>query len=344
MTLTDIKIGRKRMLALLLSFALMLPIIFSVAITAYADVSISKDTNMALAQTAASVYEKALKKGVEDEINVAEQDYKSKLSKLNPGDLDEFLKMLKSVQIGESTQAYQMAKEVLSGETTWPKEGTINATHGADLYLDHVADADKSLGTYPKGTRVIATGYRLDGAVHWYSVTIPNVDRPNDEVSGYMLAKAIEIPGFKPTYGASTQPVQGSEKEKDDVTTEFIGQAGTQSPSASGSSTGQTGYTEEQIKQSVLGEEKHLETPAEYNSYVNSIFSVIMTLGTAGGAVGIAWCGIEYAYGSEEVANKAKSKAIVIAASVAALCLLILFIKLGANLGKQYAWDPANLK
>ena len=37
--------------------------------------------------------------------------------------------------------------------------------------------------------------------------------------------------------------------------------------------------------------------------------SIIQTLSLTGGAVGLAWCGIEYAYGSEETSRRAKSKA-----------------------------------
>lgn len=71
--------------------------------------------------------------------------------------------------------------------------------------------------------------------------------------------------------------------------------------------------------------------------------TIIQTLALAGGIVGLAWCGIEYTYGNEEVANKAKSKAITIIIAVAAIFILPYVIRLGKDLGQRYKWDPSTL-
>ena len=71
--------------------------------------------------------------------------------------------------------------------------------------------------------------------------------------------------------------------------------------------------------------------------------SIIQTLSLTGGAVGLAWCGIEYAYGSEETSRRAKSKAIVIVSAVAAVFALPFFIRLGISVGSQFKWSPRNL-
>ena len=62
------------------------------------------------------------------------------------------------------------------------------------------------------------------------------------------------------------------------------------------------------------------------------------------GAVGLAWCGLEYTYGSDDLAKRAKAKAIIIAFATAALFLLPRFIALGMSVGRAHSWSPESLK
>ena len=82
---------------------------------------------------------------------------------------------------------------------------------------------------------------------------------------------------------------------------------------------------------------------SEWGARASEAGSIIQTLALAGGAVGLAWCGIEYAYGSEDTSRRAKAKAIAIVAAVAGVFLLPLFIRLGKSIGGQFKWSPRNL-
>jgi len=82
---------------------------------------------------------------------------------------------------------------------------------------------------------------------------------------------------------------------------------------------------------------------SDWNSGVSQAGKIISRLALALGAVGVAWCGIEYTYGSEEVARKAIAKAIAIVAATAAVYALPAVIRLGRDLGKQYGWSPSSL-
>ena len=70
---------------------------------------------------------------------------------------------------------------------------------------------------------------------------------------------------------------------------------------------------------------------------------ILQRLALVGGSVGLAWCGIEFAYGSEETSRKAKAKAIAIVVAAAAMFALPYFIRLGKSIGSQYKWDPSHL-
>lgn len=83
---------------------------------------------------------------------------------------------------------------------------------------------------------------------------------------------------------------------------------------------------------------------ASWGSVLNQARNVLHIVALGGGAVGLTWCGIEYAYGNEDVARKAQSRAVIIAVSVIAIYLLPYVIKAGANVLRAYKWDPASLK
>lgn len=82
---------------------------------------------------------------------------------------------------------------------------------------------------------------------------------------------------------------------------------------------------------------------SEWGAMATEAGSIIQTLALAGGAVGLAWCGIEYAYGSEDTSRRAKAKAIAIVAAVAGVFLLPFFIRLGKSIGSQFKWSPRSL-
>ena len=83
---------------------------------------------------------------------------------------------------------------------------------------------------------------------------------------------------------------------------------------------------------------------AEWKSKIVEIGGIYETLTLAGGAVGLAWCGLEYTYGSDDLAKRAKAKAIIIAFATAALFLLPRFIALGMSVGRAHSWSPESLK
>ena len=82
---------------------------------------------------------------------------------------------------------------------------------------------------------------------------------------------------------------------------------------------------------------------SEWGAMATEAGSIIQTLALAGGAVGLAWCEIEYAYGSEDTSRRAKAKAIAIVAAVAGVFLLPFFIRLGKSIGSQFKWSPRSL-
>ena len=77
---------------------------------------------------------------------------------------------------------------------------------------------------------------------------------------------------------------------------------------------------------------------------MNSAARILQTLALTGGAVGIAFCGMEYALGSDQTASKAISKAFIIFAAVAALFMLPSVVRLGISVVSNLKWDPSSLK
>lgn len=68
--------------------------------------------------------------------------------------------------------------------------------------------------------------------------------------------------------------------------------------------------------------------------------NVLTTIAYVGGAVGISYCAIQYMTGSEQTANKALSRGLLILGAVAAIKLLPIFIRLGMQFGQQTGWQP----
>ena len=66
-----------------------------------------------------------------------------------------------------------------------------------------------------------------------------------------------------------------------------------------------------------------------------------MALG--GGAVGLAWSGLEYAYGDEQKARKAKARMVAIAIATAAVFALPAVIRTAQDLFQSGAWSPDHL-
>ncbi len=83
---------------------------------------------------------------------------------------------------------------------------------------------------------------------------------------------------------------------------------------------------------------------ADFHKETAKARGIIQTLALTGGAIGIGWCGIEFVYGSAEAAQKAKGKAIMIAAATAALFALPYIISAGKSFASQHRWDPSSLK
>lgn len=68
--------------------------------------------------------------------------------------------------------------------------------------------------------------------------------------------------------------------------------------------------------------------------------SIIQRLALCGGALGIAFSGIELAYGNEQTAAKAKTRIFLILAATAAVFLLPHAIRMGQSLASGSAWSP----
>ncbi len=70
---------------------------------------------------------------------------------------------------------------------------------------------------------------------------------------------------------------------------------------------------------------------------------ILQTLALTGGAVGLAWCGIEYMLGSEDAARRVRAKALMLLAATAAVFALPYFIRLGREAGLRWQWSPGSL-
>lgn len=70
--------------------------------------------------------------------------------------------------------------------------------------------------------------------------------------------------------------------------------------------------------------------------------SIIQRLALCGGALGVAFSGIELAYGNEQTAAKAKTRIFLILAATAAVFLLPYAIHMGQGLAADSAWSPGH--
>ena len=71
--------------------------------------------------------------------------------------------------------------------------------------------------------------------------------------------------------------------------------------------------------------------------------NIIQRLALCGGALGVAFSGIEIAYGNEQTAAKAKTRIFLIIAATAAVFLLPYAIRMGQSLASGSAWSPEHL-
>lgn len=70
--------------------------------------------------------------------------------------------------------------------------------------------------------------------------------------------------------------------------------------------------------------------------------SIIQRMTLCGGALGIAFSGIELAYGNEQTAARAKTRIFLILAATAAVFLLPYAIHMGQSLAAGSAWSPGH--
>ena len=80
-----------------------------------------------------------------------------------------------------------------------------------------------------------------------------------------------------------------------------------------------------------------------FNGEESSVGSIIQTLALGGGAVGLAWSGLEFAYGDEQRAKKAKTRMILIVVATAAVFALPAVVNMAQSLFEGGAWSPDHL-
>ena len=80
-----------------------------------------------------------------------------------------------------------------------------------------------------------------------------------------------------------------------------------------------------------------------FNGEETNIGSIIQALALGGGAVGLAWSGLEYAYGDEQKARKAKARMVAIAIATAAVFALPAVVRTAQDLFQSSAWSPDHL-
>jgi hypothetical protein len=80
-----------------------------------------------------------------------------------------------------------------------------------------------------------------------------------------------------------------------------------------------------------------------FNGEESNVGSIIQTLALGGGAVGLAWSGLEFAYGDEQKSAKAKSRMIIILVATAAVFALPAVIRTAQSLFQSDAWSPDHL-
>ena len=82
---------------------------------------------------------------------------------------------------------------------------------------------------------------------------------------------------------------------------------------------------------------------AGFGSEMNNVGNIIQKLAVCGGALGLAFSGMELAYGDEQTAAKAKKKIIVIIAATAAVFALPMVIQWAQGIASGSAWAPQNM-
>ena len=80
-----------------------------------------------------------------------------------------------------------------------------------------------------------------------------------------------------------------------------------------------------------------------FNGEEANVGSIIQALALGGGAVGLAWSGLEYAYGDEQKARKAKARMVAIAIATAAVFALPAVVRTAQDLFQSGAWSPDHL-
>ena len=80
-----------------------------------------------------------------------------------------------------------------------------------------------------------------------------------------------------------------------------------------------------------------------FNGEESNVGSIIQALALGGGAVGLAWSGLEFAYGDEQKSRRAKSRMIAILIATAAVFALPAVIRTAQSLFQAGAWSPDHL-
>ena len=80
-----------------------------------------------------------------------------------------------------------------------------------------------------------------------------------------------------------------------------------------------------------------------FNGEEANVGGIIQTLALGGGAIGLAWSGLEFAYGDEQKSSRAKSRMIIILIATAAVFALPAVIRTAQNLFQSGAWSPDHL-
>ena len=80
-----------------------------------------------------------------------------------------------------------------------------------------------------------------------------------------------------------------------------------------------------------------------FNGEEANIGRIVQTLALSGGAVGLAWSGIEFACGDEQKSARAKSRMIIIIIATAAVFALPAVIRSAQELFSAGAWSPDHL-
>ena len=82
---------------------------------------------------------------------------------------------------------------------------------------------------------------------------------------------------------------------------------------------------------------------AGFGSEMSTIGSIVQKLAVCGGALGLAFSGLELAYGDEQTAARAKKKIVVIIAATGAVFALPMVIQWAQGIAAGSAWSPQNM-